>query len=75
MNAFERYLLTLPKEHAAAHIVECLIQGESDNLAWRLMSRFNGDRWNCMPDQLEALVLKTLKKLKQELVLPRGNVT
>lgn len=64
MSAFEHYLLSVPREEAAAHLAQCLFaRGE---LAWDLLARLHGEDWSVEPFGLGALLLETIDKLKKE---------
>jgi hypothetical protein len=64
-NAFERYLLSVPRAEAAQHVIECLCHGPVGNAAWELLERYNG-QWSCQPEELPQLILNTLAKMAEE---------
>lgn len=65
MTAFEKYLLGLSAPDAAAHIIDCLMTGDSHNQAWVLMDEMLGE-WSCDPKDIPMLVYQALIKLRQK---------
>jgi len=64
-TAFVRYLLSLPRHKAIAHMITCLRGGDSENAAWDLMEEVNGE-WVCARKKLPAFIGKTLDKIKED---------
>lgn len=62
MGAFEKYLLSIPRGEAVAHVIVCLASG--GEMAWDLIARFNGENWKCPPAELKGLIAKTLDQLE-----------
>lgn len=69
MSAFHKYLKTIPRVQAVAHVIECLRNGESDNMAWLLMEGAHGSSWTCKLEDLPMLIneaIEGLDKPKQD---------
>lgn len=66
MNAFEKYLLSIPLNKALEHMIECLRHGRQDNSAWILMKKHHGESWKCKPEELTALIVLTLNMTADE---------
>jgi hypothetical protein len=66
VNSFERFLLAINRESAVLHLIDCLVAGPKGNQAWDLMEEFNGSEWRCEPQELVALLYKTLSSLEEK---------
>jgi hypothetical protein len=51
VNAFHKYLLSIPKEQAAYHLYECM-RGSNGELAWDFLEEFRGESWSCPPEKI-----------------------
>jgi len=63
MNAFETWLLNQDRAAAIDHMVACLRDG--GELAWHLMTKINGEKWSCKPEDMPAYINATLDKLAE----------
>lgn len=60
LNSFEKYLLQLHPKMAVAHVIECLVFGESGNVAWNFMGEFSAKD----AKDLQRQILQRLNALK-----------
>jgi hypothetical protein len=67
INAFHKYLLSIPRDEAIHHVLACLFWGDNDNAAWQLMRDINGPSWSIPPEDLANLINETLDAIDKEL--------
>lgn len=73
LTAFELYLLSLTTLDAARHIIDCLKHWDEDNCAWSFMSEFNGPDWQCRPEDLGNLIVKSIHRLRlKQMTIEQG---
>lgn len=63
-TAFEKFLMSVPKDMAVEHVVDCLVNGPKDNMAWALMEKYLGDQWHIDPLELRFTINTILSKLE-----------
>jgi hypothetical protein len=71
MSPFEKYLLQ-DKANGVSHLINCLRNGPSGNMAWELIERFEGSDWKVKPKDLPDFLAGVWDKLKAESESPKG---
>ena len=62
MTAFEKWLISRPREEAIEHFIDCLKSG--GEMAWGIMEQHHGD-WKCAPKDLPKLIKLTLDQIEK----------
>ena len=65
-TAFEKYLLTLSKNDAVEHVMDCIMNGPPHNLAWELLNKTHGTDWGFEEtEELRVLAQRAVIKLRE----------